>query len=373
MPDPGPGARVDVTLDNLQPGWLVTTSRLTDHSAPSETTQVSDGHAIELTGTATDVFIATITDGDGKLIATQAMKQPCTVATSHELRVPSEYPTIGAAIAAAHAGDTVAVAAGTYTESVQLRAGVCLVGAGAKTTILDAGGEPRSLIDLTKAPGSMVAGFTLRGVTRPSGCASPDVFDCSGNWFAAGIYLEGTNWNDPTQEAPPLIIGNIFENNDIGVLLYWRGVAVIRNNVFVGNKLGFVANHFQSRTLVANNVFHGNTELAIGNQAAYLDIVENVIAGSDLGIRFQYVQTGHIRCNLFFENGADSNDPSRIPGSSANLTADPRFVSPSSGDYHLLAGSPAIDAGCQRTSFEPDGTPHDVGAYGGPLAGWAKL
>jgi hypothetical protein len=156
------------------------------------------------------------------------------------------------------------------------------------------------------------------------------------------------------------------------VLLYWRGIAVIRNNVFLGNRNGLVANHFQSRTLVANNVFHGNTALAIGNQAAYLDVIDNVIAGSALGIYFDAIQTGFIRCNRFFENGANANEPRFVIGEDGNTSGDPGFVDPIAGDFHLRAGSPAIDAGCSTTSFEPDGTPPDLGAYGGPLAAWAQ-
>src|SRR6201999_624699 len=32
-------------------------------------------------------------------------------------------------------------------------------------------------------------------------------------------------------------------------------------------------------------------------------------------------------------------------GTYGNISVDPRFVNPSAGDYHLQAGSPAIDAG----------------------------
>jgi Periplasmic copper-binding protein (NosD) len=365
---------IEVTIDGLQPGWLVTTSRLTGDQAPADITQVSDGSAITLDGSDTDVFVTTVTDADGTLVEAHTMGSPCTLAPAHRLRVPGDYPAIQAAVDAADPGDTVLVAPGTYTESIAMRPGVCLIGSGAVRTVLDAGGESRSLVDLTDAPGAVVAGFTMRGVAPGTGCADADPFTCSGDWYRAAVYLGGTRWDDPTADAPPLIADNVFEGNDIGVLLYWRGISVVRNNVFVGNRNGLVANHFQSRTLVANNVFFGNDELAIGNQAAYLDIVNNVIARSALGIRFEYIQTGFIRCNLFFGNGADQNDDRFQIGHDGNLSGDPHFLDATGHDFHLGDGSPGHDHGCfGGHAFEPDGTPDDIGAYGGPLASWVEL
>jgi hypothetical protein len=75
----------------------------------------------------------------------------------------------------------------------------------------------------------------------------------------------------------------------------------------------------------------------------------------------------------YFHNGADTNEPRFSIGHDSNLDGDPRFVDPGAHDFHLRPGSPGIDAGCHGDSFEPDGTPHDIGAYGGPLAVWAQL
>lgn len=54
-------------------------------------------------------------------------------------------------------------------------------------------------------------------------------------------------------------------------------------------------------------------------------------------------------------------------GSNGNISTDPQFVSPSTGDFHLAPGSACIDAG-EPGMTDPDGTRADLGAYGGPDA-----
>jgi hypothetical protein len=92
------------------------------------------------------------------------------------LSVPSQYPTIAAAFAAAVDGDTVLVDDGTYVESNLDFAGRRLVlrsVGGPAVTVLDAAGAPNLLlVQNDEPPGTRVEGFTLRGVTGTSGVDS---------------------------------------------------------------------------------------------------------------------------------------------------------------------------------------------------------
>jgi hypothetical protein len=54
-----------------------------------------------------------------------------------------------------------------------------------------------------------------------------------------------------------------------------------------------------------------------------------------------------------------------VAGDVGNLTEDPRFADPDSDDYELGEGSPCVDTGDPSVE-DPDGSPADMGAYGGP-------
>jgi hypothetical protein len=65
------------------------------------------------------------------------------------------------------------------------------------------------------------------------------------------------------------------------------------------------------------------------------------------------------------------NQPALFIGSQSaaigthNLVQNPLFADPAAGDFHLLPGSPAIDAGSPEI-LDTDGSLSDLGAYGGP-------
>jgi hypothetical protein len=289
------------------------------------TEPAADDNAVPATSAPAASEAAAVTTPD-------AAAAPCSRA--HALHVPAQFPTIQAAVTAAKPGDTVAVAAGTYTESVIMQPGVCLLGAGPAVTVLDAQGAAKSLVDMSIAPGSTVSGFTFRGTTSPAGCA-PDPFACAGDFYRAGVFVsgEGVGATDilpgqvaPSAASPALITGNVFADNDIGVMLNFHGIGVVRNNVFADNQSALVANHFDDHTQITNNEFLDNPLLAVANDTSMLDLVHNVIVGSAVAIRFSGPQTGAIHDNVFVHDGVDQSDDHNGP---------PRFTIGKNGNVDL--------------------------------------
>jgi hypothetical protein len=381
---PSPLMVVPLPPELWKSGGYVSVAKLPEGKPAQESVTRVAGGAREFVvdAKAGDVVGVSILDGAGRWVESLTVRAAPTgprLAVQPQVhRVPQDYATIQAAVDKARYGDTVRVAPGTYQETVKLKSGIRLLGSGAAWTVLDAGGQAVKLVDFSHARDVVVAGFTFQNVGLPAGgCAQPeDVMLCSGNWYAAAVYGSSDVARQGAEHGSALVTHNVFRRNHIGLLLYYRAPAVVRNNLFLDNTNGLVANHYASEVaLVANNVFWGNTERAIVSQAAYLHLWNNVIARSGVGVHHRYVQTGDIRCNVFFENGVngwDDHGPSRVQlGVDGNLELDPRFESPEAGDFHLRSGSPLIDAGCFETGdFDIGGGRQDIGAYGGVLARW---
>lgn len=86
------------------------------------------------------------------------------------LVVPTQFPTIQAAINAASSGNTIKVLPGTYTEQLTIDKNLILVGSGAKSTIIKAPetldtnviGRP-FIVDVNSHAKAILKGFTIKG------------------------------------------------------------------------------------------------------------------------------------------------------------------------------------------------------------------
>ncbi|MCX6640688.1 MAG: right-handed parallel beta-helix repeat-containing protein [bacterium] len=120
-----------------------------------------------------------------------------------------------------------------------------------------------------------------------------------------------------------------------GISLGVQTATTIRNCVIADNSDdGIHAEQYSSNLAVQYNDFHGNP---LGN------FISPFFPG--FGLLTQTNANGD-SCDVYH-----------------NILLDPLFVDPDSGDYHLTANSPCIDAGDPSSPYDPDSTIADMGAF----------
>jgi len=254
-------------------------------------------------------------------------------ANAGTLHVPSEYPTIQAAMTAAQNGDTVLVADGTYTGpgnnnlSFYGKAFTVRSENGPENCIIDCGGNATGFFFDFVPPETVLDGFTItNGGGYPGGGiymyydGNPTILNCiitgntSGFNGGGGILCEGA--------FPTIINCTITGNTAISVggggIYCMMSSPTIRNCTITGNTTdglgGGIYSAEGSNPTISNSILWGNG----GTQEIYLD------AFSDVAVSYSNVQGGWL--------GA------------GNIDADPLFVDPSNGNYHCQPGSPATDS-----------------------------
>lgn len=319
-----------------------------------------------------------------------------TSAAVHE--VPAEYSTITAALLAASPGDTVQVAAGVYSPSSNgetfplnvTQDSLSFFGAGMDYTILDAE-STSTVLWCEGAVGARVSGFAITGGWAERGGGvwirqnTPMEFDHNmvtangARLLAAGIFVDSNSWihhnvvwenfdtdtsdtMDPHGVRIQRDVTPIFEHNLVGrtdgngLIVSSTATPTVRHNIFYQNgqpapdRRGRGICWFSSSPLV---VYHN---IFFQNEVAALLV-------PDLGGDY---------------SGEEANDLLPDDDIYGNLDADPLFVNPDSGDFHLTLGSPAIDAGDSTLPGDPDGTVADIGPFyfdqsGGGVSGDGQM
>jgi parallel beta-helix repeat protein len=381
-----------------------------------------------LTGTAA---------ADGSVLFVDRANPSCSDAGSGSVSQP--FCTVGAAAARASAGQTVQVAAGTYSENVTV----------------PTSGTSTARITFTAAPGASVvlsgqaSGFTISGrswitvngftVTGTSGfgisVTNSAHITLSGNQVSysghpvSGQTRSGIRLGNVTDS---LVSGNTADHNSYagielnnastrnevkgnvtfnnargyeraapGIRLYGAPGNIVDGNVSHHNEdSGIEAYPGSNNTLIYNNVTYNNGDHGIddltctGQRIIANTAYKNVTAG----INVEGNSTGAtLANNISVDNGIKSprthSDIRIEAGSTAGTTmdydlvyltvpdtvliwnstsysslaafrsasgqeahgiqADPRWVSPSAGDFHLTAGSPAIDSADSGANGQP--------------------
>lgn len=382
-PPPPPPAEISVPipapLRGGQAAFLEVIRSHTNRPAEQEIVPIpADASALTIPSNGAGHLSLSLYTQQGELIDATVFYGACplfALAKSQRiLQVPVEYPTIQAAIDAANTTDIVYVHPGTYREHIRMRSGIRLIGAGASRTILDGGGQDRHIIDFTGAQNVVVRGFFLHHVGPGETCTRPTStpLDCSGDWHPAAVYGDGHRFDAP-YECPAssiVLTHNIIEGSATGVMLYFHVPAAIRNNIFIDNVDAVAANHLNNHALIMSNTFIGNNYTAIAEDG-YLDILNNVITSSPVGILYDYesARPNDHTCNLFHF----IQDPGAyVPiGQYGNLELDPSFRDPIAGDYRIGEGSEAAGIGCYPAgTLEVGSASLDPGAFGGAGGNW---
>jgi hypothetical protein len=212
--------------------------------------------------------------------------------------------TIGHAISLASSGDSIMVAAATYTENLVIGFSLRMIGSGASTTIID-GGQPGTVVAISSSSAVVtLSDLTIRnGFTRISG---------------AGISNSGTlTINNST------ITGNLADGGQRGCGagggIANGGTVTINNSTITGNG--------------AAGPFHCGTGGGIAN-AGTATVNNSTLSGNGAGVGGGISNRGHLKIN----NSTISGNEAAFGGGIANR-------GPLKISNGTISGNKAVDGG----------------------------
>jgi hypothetical protein len=304
-------------------------------------------------------------------------------------RVPGDFSDIQSAINAAATGDTVLVAAGSYTGSLNF--------SGKAITVQSADGPTATAIignggtTITIGSSGALIGFTVSHGVGYDGGGMTVVGTGTlirGNIFTDNAALVGgTGAAIAGNGASPLIDSNVFRQNTCdtqltaGVVVFvGQSAPQIINNLFVDNPCRAInmTLPMEAAPRVSNNTIVGNS-VGIRVDARVPTVGHfyrnNLLVGNTVGLVVDFsVAPAYYptwEYNLVFGNTTNYEGIPDQTGLLHNLSADPLFVDAAHGVYALQTTSPAIDAGStvqcpshdSREVARPQGQLCDIGAY----------
>ncbi|TSA27318.1 PKD domain-containing protein [bacterium] len=173
------------------------------------------------------------------------------------------------------------------------------------------------------------------------------ITDNSSTGSGGGIYC--TYYSSPSLKNVT-ITGNFANSNGGGIFCRFYSSLFLVNVTITGNSAdeggGIFCYHYSDPSL-KNCILWNDCPQEI---YFYEDSCPSAIT-----ISYSDIQGG--------ESGIVTNNNGTLNWLEGNIDADPLFLDPANGDYHLTENSPCINAGDPESPLDPDGTIADMGAY----------
>jgi parallel beta-helix repeat protein len=314
------------------------------------------------------------------------------------INVPGDSATIQKAINGASDGDTVQVAAGTYTENINFNGkNISVIGAGPDLSIID-GGAAGSVVtcDSGETSTTVLDGFTITNGSASSGggmlnaSSSPTVTNCTFSGNTATNSRGGGMYN--TSSSSPTVTNCTFISNTAtygGGMYNSSSGPTVTNCTFSGNTAdyngGGMFNRSNSSPTVTNCTFSGNTANYPNGGGMYNGysstptVTNSILWGNSPdeiyndSLSTVTVSFSDVQCGL----------PSYTVDGGGNIDADPLFVDADGPDntagteddnLYLQDSSPCIDAGDNAAvpagiSFDLNGNPRFIDLPDSPDTG----
>ena len=278
---------------------------------------------------------------------------------------------------AAAYGDTVLVLPGTYIENVIMKAGVALLGSGAKVTTIKSIGMANVDAMIIGANEAVLQGFAI-------------IYPGNGDWKPAILFRNGSlkitdniiisYGSDLTggtgifcSNSSGSIIHNIISSFCVGFVCDDRSNLAFQNNIILHRKQGFFIgiDIWDSEPFICNNTLILTQSTGHGIMISYHQfeskpiILNNILFNLSGGLNGITNFSG--RPKLLHNDIWVSGNPylDCAPGI-GDIQADPMFINIDRGDFRLAEHSPCIDAGSPDSVYnDVNGTRNDMGAFGG--------
>ncbi len=307
--------------------------------------------------------------------------------TNNCLSSTTACKTIRHAISLAASGDSVIVAAATYTENLTIGKSLSMLGSGATTTIIDGGGVATVVTISSSSALVTLSKFTIRNGNSPSG--SGGGINNSGNLIVNRSTLSGNSaqWGGAISNSGTLTISNSTLTSNAakgrgfspakGGGIYNVGKVTINESTLNGNVAnsgvgGAGGGIFNGGTgmMVTNSTIAGNSTAGAGGgimSAGQLTINNSTISGNSGGLPsgiYSPVASATLQ-NSIVANNSGGNCAATITSKGYNQSSDETCKFNGPGDMNntnpllgtlgyyggptqtipLLSGSPATDAG----------------------------